>query len=324
MKHNHVQPGLSHRIEDQLPLGVLVLDHEGRVCQWNHWLWQQTGISEAAAIGSTLAQLFADFANPRFMTALQLVIAHETPQVISQTLNHFVIPIKSAVMERFGSPWMQQQVVISPLAVHAATGERLPNRAVVSIFDVTESVIRANRIIEAAHKMENASNRDELTGLYNRRFMWDWLGQALKHCTRHQQALACMMLDIDHFRQINQSHGHEAADQVLIGICKVVQQQLRTSDVMIRYGAEEFVILLPACNGVDAIATGRRMLQQVRETAIGNLDAGAVTASIGVAVWQQHQPLTGVELLSQADRRLFEAKHAGRDCVMPERIDEVG
>ena len=318
MKHHHVSPPLSTRIEDQLPLGVLILDAQFQVCQWNHWLWQQTGISEAEALGKTLVQLFDDFASPRFLSAVQQVIAHETPQVISQALNHFVIPIKTGVMERLGTPYMQQQVVISPLAVLASNGERLGNRAVVCITDVTENVVRANRIIEAAHKLENASNRDELTGLYNRRFMWDWLGQALKHCTRYQQPLACLMLDIDHFKHINHTHGHEAGDQVLIGFAKVVQQQLRTSDVMIRYGGEEFVVLLPNCTAQDAIALAKRMVQNVRDSGIGWLNPGAVTASGGVAVWQQDKPLTGVELLSQADRRLYEAKSVGRNRVMPE------
>lgn len=322
MKHHHVNPPVSGRVEDQLPLGVLVLDGHFQVCLWNHWMWQQTGIAEADALGRTLPQLFEHFDSPRLLAAVQQVILHEAPQVLSQALNHFVVPIRTNVMERLGTPYMQQQVVVSPLAVTEAQGVRQPNRAVVCITDVTENVVRANRIIEAAHKLENASNRDELTGLYNRRFMWDWLGQALKHCTRHQQALGCLMLDIDHFKNINESHGHEASDQVLIGFGKVVQQQLRTSDVMIRYGGEEFVVLLPNCGVADAIALAQRMLQTVRETAIGALRPGAITASIGVAVWQQHKPLTGVELLSLADRRLYEAKSAGRNRVMPELLPD--
>lgn len=302
---------ISQRIWDQIPLGVMVLDQQLCVWQWNAWMEQHTGISESEACGRTLMQLFDGFHNARLTWAVQEVIKHAAPQLISQVFNHYVIPIRLKTNERLGTPYMQQQVTLAPLAL--ADGSL---RAVVSITDVTENVVRANRIIEAAHKMESASNRDELTGLYNRRFMWDWLGQALKQCTRHGNPLACLMLDIDHCQRLNQQHGHQICDQVLIEFCHAVQQQLRTSDVMIRYGGDEFVVLLPNCQQSGALMLAERMLQAVREQSLAQLPAGSVTVSIGLAVWQQMHPLTGVELLSQADRRLFEAKNAGRDQVM--------
>ncbi|MEN9867501.1 MAG: hypothetical protein RL748_3091 [Pseudomonadota bacterium] len=302
---------ISQRIWDQIPMGVIVLDQALCVWQWNAWMAQHTGISERDACGKTLMQLFEGFHNPRLTWAVQEVIKHAAPQLISQVFNHYVIPIRLKTNERLGTPFMQQQVALAPLAL--ADGSL---RAVVSITDVTENVVRANRIIEAAHKMESASNRDELTGLYNRRFMWDWLGQALKQCTRHGHPLACLMLDLDHCQRLNQQYGHQLCDQVLIEFCHAVQQQLRTSDVMIRYGGDEFVVLLPNCQQSGALLLAQRMLQAVREQSLAQLPPGSVTVSIGLAVWQQMHPLTGVELLSQADRRLFEAKNAGRDQVM--------
>ncbi|MBZ0106381.1 MAG: GGDEF domain-containing protein [Sulfuricella denitrificans] len=309
---------VSDRIWDQVPIGIVVLDAECRVQHWNGWLAQKTAIGEKDAQGKTLSELFPNFRSPRLQWAVEQAITHLSPQVLSQALNQFVIPIHTRFSGRHGTSMMQQHVHVAPL-----TGRDGRIQAVVSIMDVTESITRSSALIEVAQKLQHDSNRDALTGLYNRRFMWEWLVQQLKLCNRHAHPLGCLLLDIDHFKMINDTYGHDEGDQVLRSFAQVAQDRLRDSDILVRYGGEEFAALLPHCSPQDAIDAAQAILQTVRKAAFGALPAGKVTCSIGVSWWTVGHPVTGEELLKCADKRLYEAKQGGRDRVVPGALSTV-
>ncbi|MHB9117449.1 MAG: diguanylate cyclase [Burkholderiales bacterium] len=308
-------PRLPERVRDRVPIGIAVLDGYYRVHSWNAWLAEKTAISEESALGKTLQDLFPHFNSPRLIWAIGQVITRRSPQVLSQALNQFVIPIRTAIRGRHGTSLMQQQAYVNPLA-----GDDGRVYAVLSILDVTESVSRSSALLEVAQKLQSDSNRDALTGLYNRRFLWEWLVQQLKLCNRYDHSLACLMLDIDHFKRVNDGHGHEGGDQVIKDFAQVVAAQLRDSDVLVRYGGEEFVVLIPHCGAECGIASAQRILAAVRGSKLGPLAPGEVTCSIGVACWSSDHPSTGEELLKRADKYLYEAKQGGRNAVVPQTV----
>lgn len=295
---------------DTLPFGVLLVDASLRVCGWNQWMMQKTGIAAQQAMGKTLHELFPDFNSPRLLSAIELCIKHKSPQLISQTLNRYVIPIPVA-FESHDLTLMQQQVNVAPLSV--SEGETL---AVVSINDVTESIAKSYALAQLAKKMELQSNHDQLTGTYNRHFLWSWLPPQLKQCVRHGESLSCLMLDIDHFKRINDTYGHDVGDAVLCGFAKIVSAQLRESDILVRYGGEEFVALLTHADTAVALEIANRVLHEVRLATIAPLDAGEVRCSIGAASWTPETPCSAEELLNRADRHLYQAKQGGRDQVV--------
>lgn len=299
-------------------MGIVVLDAEYRVQHWNRWLTDKSGIGEQAAQGKTLSELFPDFRSPRLLWAVQQAITHLSPQVLSQALNQFVIPIRTRHSGRLGTSMMQQQVHVAPL-----TGKDGRIQAVVSIMDVTESITRSSALIEVAQKLQHDSNRDALTGLYNRRFMWEWLVQQLKLCDRHAHPLGCLLLDIDHFKMINDTYGHNEGDLILKGFAQAVMSELRDSDILVRYGGEEFAVLLPLCTPQDAISSAQAILQVVRESAFGSLSSGKVTCSIGISWWTSDHRVSGEELLKCADKRLYEAKQSGRNWIVPEALPSL-
>lgn len=303
-------PGLSTKLADTLPFGVLLADVTLRVRAWNYWLVQKTGISERQAQGRTLPELFADFHSPRLLSAIVLCIKHQSPQLISQTLNRYVLPIPLAY-QIHNLTMMQQQVNVAPLT--DGSGETL---AVVSINDVTESVAKSSALAQLARKLESQSNHDQLTGAYNRHFLWSWLLPQLKQCVRHSLPLSCLMLDIDHFKRINDTYGHDVGDAVLCGFAKLLNEQLRDSDILVRYGGEEFVVLLTHADTQIALEIADRILDVVRKAFIAPLDAGGVRCSIGAASWTPDDPCSAEELLREADRCLYRAKQGGRDKVV--------
>jgi len=298
---------------EQLPLGLFVVDAGGCIRYWNRWLEQHTGIQPAQAIGKTLMQLHPEHKYARYDFALEQVIHHKAPQVLSQSLNHYLIPIRMPVSARHGLPMMQQQVHIHPLP-----GEQTDDAAaVVIIQDVTEHVMRLSALAKMTDELRTLSTRDHLTGMYNRHFMREWLSPQLKLVARQKHPLACLMCDIDHFKTLNDTYGHDVGDTVLKQFADIAATQLRASDIMTRFGGEEFVALLPNCNLKNGIMVAERMLNTLRMSALNPLKKGEVSLSIGVAVCHPDDPITGEELLKQADVELYQAKNHGRNRVMP-------
>ena len=156
---------------------------------------------------------------------------------------------------------------------------------------------------------------DVLTGVYNRRFFQDRLRSELARLERYGGALSVIMLDIDHFKRINDKYGHGMGDKVLQTICQRISQRLRRNDVLCRLGGEEFVVLCPGTSAWQAQELAVQLRQSLRNQPIEGV--GQVTASFGIAGWRDKED--GDALLLRADAGVYAAKQAGRDRVEPER-----
>ncbi len=297
---------------DSVPMGIVILTGEYRVVYWNLWLEQKTGIPVVQATGKTLKELYPDFENKRFTWAMENVLNNHSPQIMSQSLNHFLLPIPINNRGRHGLSLMQQHVQIAP--VPGPQGNTL---AMISIQDVTENVIRSSAYTELAQKLMEDSSRDPLTGVYNRRFMWDWLLPQLKLISRAKTPLACLMMDIDHFKKVNDQFGHTVGDKVLVSFVGVVNYCLRESDMLVRYGGEEFAAFLPGNDLKGGVNAAERILNTINTSCLASFDAGRITCSIGVSSWDCNDPCTGEDLLKAADKHLYKAKNNGRNQVAP-------
>ncbi len=169
-------------------------------------------------------------------------------------------------------------------------------------------------------KLRNQALRDELTGLYNRRFLEETLPRLVAHAERRQASLAVLMLDLDHFKQVNDRHGHLVGDAVLREVGAMLRARLRAMDIACRYGGEELLVLMPDCAAEDALHRAEQLCGEVRALAAGQRGVlPAVTVSIGVAAWPAHG--RGIaEVIKAADAALYEAKRQGRDRAIPARL----
>lgn len=296
----------------QLPLGIFILDAGRRIRFWNEWLAAKTEVDAERALGRTLDELYTGLRSERFYWAVDQAIGYKIPQLLSQTLNRYLIPIAAGHGNRHGLAFMQQQVKVLPLA-----GRDGADYALVIVQDVTETVLRSAAMSELMQRFKEVSVRDPLTDLFNRRFMWEWLQHHIKEAQRYRGELACLMMDIDRFKGLNDTYGHQRGDEILKTFAHLVGQELRESDILVRYGGEEFAAFLPKCDLAGAVATAQRILERVREHGIGGLAAGEVTCSIGAAVYDPLAPCSPEALLSEADRQLYEAKNSGRNRVLP-------
>ncbi|RMP67684.1 hypothetical protein ALQ18_01459 [Pseudomonas marginalis pv. marginalis] len=157
---------------------------------------------------------------------------------------------------------------------------------------------------------------DSLTGIHNRRYFQDRLRAEMVRLNRLSGALSLIMLDIDHFKRINDQYGHAVGDAVLQEVCKRIGQRLRRTDVFCRLGGEEFVVLCPQTNGDQAHNLAMELWQSLRSAPMESVTR--VTASFGVASWRGDEGID--ELLLRADSAVYAAKQSGRDRVEAEQL----
>ena len=166
---------------------------------------------------------------------------------------------------------------------------------------------------DARRRIEELSRRDALTGLTNRRWLDEVLRLEVERARRYGAPLSVVMADLDHFKEVNDSFGHAVGDQVLKSAARTLHDAARLTDVVGRYGGEEFLVLLPNTELSEAIVLAERMRAGLRLMPVG-FRSDPVTGSFGVTQWQRGDTVAG--LVDRADEALYEAKHAGRDRVV--------
>jgi diguanylate cyclase (GGDEF)-like protein len=161
------------------------------------------------------------------------------------------------------------------------------------------------------------ATRDGLTTAFNKRYLLDALQRSITECERRVRPLALIMLDVDHFKAVNDTYGHLAGDEVLLGLCQRLRDSLRKDEILARYGGEEFAVLVPETTLDDARMLAER-LRAVVEAGTFTTNQGEirVTVSIGLSGLLGGTSLTPVDFIAEADRNLYAAKTAGRNCVV--------
>jgi diguanylate cyclase (GGDEF)-like protein len=168
---------------------------------------------------------------------------------------------------------------------------------------------------ERMQELQREASLDSLTGLKNRRRFEEDLRLAMARGRREGTTGAVLMLDLDHFKEVNDSHGHPAGDRMIEEIAGVLRDRTRESDVLARLGGDEFAIVLPRCNPDEARVVAEAIAAAIREHRPADLDLDPITASIGVAMFGE-DPRTSSELVvSEADTAMYAAKDGGRDGV---------
>jgi diguanylate cyclase (GGDEF)-like protein len=167
---------------------------------------------------------------------------------------------------------------------------------------------------EVQERLRDLATHDTLTGIYNRRYLEEVVRKEVDRAQRYARPLSIAMVDADHFKRINDTHGHQVGDEVLRAVSERCQKGLRSNDVLARYGGEEFVMVFPETSLGNARTVAERVRVAVGEVPITVGDrALAVTVSIGLAALGQEQDFSA--LLERADHALYAAKQSGRNRV---------
>ncbi len=164
---------------------------------------------------------------------------------------------------------------------------------------------------ELAHALEHDAHSDALTGLFNRRKFNELCATEIERSVRYGTPLALIMVDIDHFKRVNDLHGHLVGDRALMEVARVLGEQTRASDALCRWGGEEFMVLAPHLDMASAVQVADKLRTAVAVADFGL--AGPLTCSFGVAALRDRDRT--VDLILRADTCLYRAKRTGRNCV---------
>ena len=214
-------------------------------------------------------------------------------------------------------PMVAQGEVLGILHLQSPSRDNMTEPKNQLAYTVVEQAAMALSNLKLREALREQSIRDPLTGLYNRRYMEEVLKQQLSRVTRHLHPLGIIMIDIDHFKLFNDTHGHAAGDALLRELAQFLQSHIRGEDVACRYGGEEFILIMPDAS----LETARQRAEYLRQEARGVHvhDAGhsleGITLSLGVAVYPQHGRKRE-DVMRAADAALYRAKQEGRDRVV--------
>jgi diguanylate cyclase len=291
------------QIFNTISLGLVVLDRELTITAWNRWMELHSGIPAEKVIGQPVCDLFPTLCDSSFNRIVKSVFAFGNYATYSQKLHKYLFPMPNPHGSSSLFPQMQQNCTFGPL--------RNDNKEItavyISVHDVTDFVMYEQKLVQMA-------KIDGLTGIYNRRYLDSRLTEELERSRRHGNPLSILMLDIDHFKMINDSHGHICGDYALRKISVLLQETVRSSDILGRYGGEEFCCVLPETAFEQAIVLAERCREQIAAKPLVCEDHQArITISIGVTA--QHRDDTLDSIIKRADDALYQAKHTGRNRV---------
>jgi diguanylate cyclase (GGDEF)-like protein/PAS domain S-box-containing protein len=272
---------------------MIVLDIHDKVVDVNPAARQFLGLETVQIIGKPIQEVFRPWDDLLFQS-------EELPASESE------ICLGSAGAEKF------YDLRISPLKIQ----QKKPGGRIIILRDITQrkqSEIQLKALQEQCYEQ---SIHDPLTGLYNRRFLAESIKREAANAVREQHPIGIAIIDIDYFKQVNDTYGHEAGDMELIHLAEILSRLSRAGDYVFRYGGEEFLIMMPDTSLLAAVQMAERCRQHIANYVLNYADSQiSITVSIGVAALLPGE--SGYEaVLKAADDGLYQAKEKGRNCVV--------
>jgi|GEM_PF-310449 len=293
------------QIFDTVNIGLVVLDRDLTVTQWNRWMVQHSGIVPESIVGTPLFEHYPTLDNQKFVKNCKAVLAFGNFCFFSQKLHRFLFPLKP--VGSFGAKFdrMQQSCTMGPI--------RGGDGAITNVFIVVQDV---TELATYEQKMMEMNIRDGLTGIYNRRHLENRLAAEWERHQRYGRLFSLLMIDIDHFKAVNDTYGHQTGDEVLKNVAARIVKNIRKTDCLARYGGEEFCCLLPETGLGNAMMLAELFRREVEAMTIAAGETGVqVTVSLGVSEMSPGD--TPETLLKRADEALYQAKRTGRNKVVP-------
>jgi len=220
-------------------------------------------------------------------------------------------PVLVVARREYLRPWLEAlrrgaEVVFDPF-----DGDELSAR----VDRLLDAQARLKRLAGQVGELQRLSSTDGLTGVHNHRHFQERLRDEFRRAQRYDDPLSLILLDLDHFKQVNDRYGHTAGDGVLREVAAALQRSVRETDLVARYGGEEFAVLLPRTHLTGALTVAERVRRELALLEVGPDGRLKVTASLGVSSFPHRTVLSPEQLLLTADEALYRAKDDGRDRI---------
>lgn len=297
-------------ITNQLNTGVLVLDLNFNIVMWNRFLQVHSNKSPNDVLGQKVTTIFPELPIRWFERKLKTVTQLNTPTFCSWEQRHHLFELQHTRPITTNSRFMAQNCTFLPLKI-----DNEINHICILIEDVTDVCHYQTMLKNTLDELALISRIDGLTQIYNRKYWEECLAQEFAKAKRYQHPLSLIMFDLDHFKRLNDNYGHQCGDLVLVETCKVITNLLRLSDVLGRYGGEEFAIVLPETNLHGAADVAERIRKAISIVSL-DYQGKRITTSVSVGVAELSVKDNAYEsIINHADIALYQAKENGRNCV---------
>lgn len=295
-------------ILQDVDVGLVVLDRNMRVQLWNGFMENHSGMTPGEVRNKNLFSLFPELPEEWLVRKIESVFLlnnrafstwHQRPYLFRFNSYH---PITGS------AEFMYQNSTIIPLA--SVTGE--VDQVCLIIYDVTDTAIDEQALQQANKELERLGRTDGLTGLYNRRAWEELLSAEFKRSDRTGMKSVLAMFDIDHFKKVNDTYGHQAGDEVIRQVAESLREVKREADIAGRYGGEEFGVILVDTDIVGGLHFAERMRRAIEQSVVRyGAEEIRFTISLGLAEIGGQGDYT--RWLEQSDQALYHAKENGRN-----------
>ena len=292
-----------------LDVGLLVLDRDYRVQVWNSFMANHSGRNPDRVVGQSLFELFPELPQRWFRRKADTVFTLRNRAFTTWEQRPYLFRFSNYRPITGSADFMYQNVTFIPIM--SADGET--HHLGVLIYDVTDMAVSKLELEAANVKLEQLSRTDRLTQLNNRGYWEERLQEEFARLKRSHRPATLVMFDIDHFKKVNDTYGHQAGDEVIRHTAAVLRATIRTTDIAGRYGGEEFGVILIDTAAEDALTVAERLRNAIAAKPVHvEQQAIAYTISLGLAeaapAFSDH-----TVWIERADQALYASKHGGRN-----------
>ena len=304
MSAQNIDSIMFSQVFDMVDIGLVILDKELQVRYWNRWMQLHSDIVPEKIIGTSICDIFPNLKRPRFLNNCKAVFTFGNFSFFSQKLHRYLFPFKPISSFDADFEYMQQNCTMGPLRNEKGD----INYLFIAVHDVTETV-------NFEQKLMALNRMDALTNVHNRRSLEIHLKEEVERHKRYGHPLSLIMFDIDHFKHVNDTYGHQCGDYILQTIAELIGRSIRSEDILARYGGEEFCCVLPETSIEAAMILAERFRKKIADHVFEyQKDRVHVTISLGVSTMRSKTATPDI-LLKDADDGLYAAKNRGRNQI---------
>lgn len=301
-----------HDLLGSIEVGIVVLNKDYEVQVWNQFMENHSSIVPGMIQEQNLFEHFPEIDKEWFIRKAEPAFSLKSPVFIIWEQRPYLFHFDCNRPITSQADFMYQNITIFPLASLTGSVEQI----CLVIYDVTDEAVSRKGIQTLNKQLEQISRVDGLTGLYNRGFWEEQFVLEFKRDKRSESPTSLVMLDIDHFKKVNDTYGHPAGDAVIKALAGLIKKAIRETDLAGRYGGEEFAIILPdtPVANVEFVAERIRRLAE-KLTVVHDEVEIKFTVSLGVAGFK-HEYKDSTQWLDAADKALYQAKESGRNKMV--------
>jgi len=312
MTQNSIDIKEFHWLMDMLQtidVGLVVLDRNFQVKVWNGFMENHSGLSALQVKDQDIFSLFDELPEDWLRHKSNSVFMLKSRSFMTWEQRPYLFKFKNYRPITGTEEFMYQNITMSPLM----SADGVVNHIAIIIYDVTDIASNRKALESANLELEKLSRTDKLTQLNNRGFWEECLTLEFSRYKRYESTCSVVMFDIDHFKRVNDTYGHQAGDEVIRLVSKVLRDNLRQTDIAGRYGGEEFGVILGNTDAEAAVVFCERLRKQIEALKVVHEDQ-TIKFTISLGISQADMSLTDYKTwLEQADQALYASKEGGRN-----------